>query len=185
MGAQTFALSRTSALAVASLFLCEAAQRHAHLRKMGILGSRETTPGHNRARPPDRGQIGRAAWRYVHTMATDYPENPSRQEQEDAVAWLRAFVQLYPCGLCAREFVAVTQDLPPRLNSREAYTMWWCEAHNRVRDDLSQTLRRCEPASLLAAGRAGLLLDEFQGQPEHSVSVTSPGESTAGTTSAS
>uniref|UniRef100_A0A7S2MWM0 Sulfhydryl oxidase n=1 Tax=Alexandrium andersonii TaxID=327968 RepID=A0A7S2MWM0_9DINO len=108
-----------------------------------------------RPRPPDRAEIGRAAWRYVHTLAANYPEQPSLGEQEDALYWLRSFVRLYPCGLCSREFVDVCSDLPPRLGSRKDYTLWWCEAHNRVRDDLSQPLCRCDLTELLAVGQTG------------------------------
>merc|ERR1719408_198913 len=125
---------------------------------MGLGSSRRL-----QTRPPDRAQIGHAAWRYLHTMATHYPEQPAPFEREDALRWLRSFVELYPCGLCAQEFIEVTKDLPPQLGSREEYTMWWCKAHNRVRDDLSQPIRECDPAALLAAGRAGLSLDELGG----------------------
>lgn len=114
------------------------------------------------ARPPGRVEIGRAAWRYVHALAADYPEQPVPSEQVSALKWLRAFVKLYPCGLCSQEFVDVCSDLPPQLGSREDYTMWWCEAHNRVRQDLSQSLRRCEVSQLITAGQAGLLIDEVQ-----------------------
>eukprot|EP00931_Biecheleriopsis_adriatica_P109268 TRINITY_DN83545_c0_g1_i1.p1 TRINITY_DN83545_c0_g1~~TRINITY_DN83545_c0_g1_i1.p1 ORF type:complete len:149 (+),score=21.59 TRINITY_DN83545_c0_g1_i1:63-509(+) len=111
-------------------------------------------------RPPNREQIGRAAWRYVHAMAAHYPEEPALQEQAHALSWLRAFLKLYPCHLCAQEFIEVCRDLPPRLRSREDYAMWWCEAHNRVRADLSQALTRCEPSALLTTGLAGRTLDE-------------------------
>eukprot|EP00930_Biecheleria_cincta_P072349 TRINITY_DN59759_c0_g1_i1.p1 TRINITY_DN59759_c0_g1~~TRINITY_DN59759_c0_g1_i1.p1 ORF type:complete len:142 (-),score=19.59 TRINITY_DN59759_c0_g1_i1:160-585(-) len=111
-------------------------------------------------RPPSRAEIGRAAWRYVHCMAANYPEEPALSDQATALSWLRAFVRFYPCQLCGQEFIEVCSDLPPRLASRRDYAMWWCEAHNRVRNDLSQSLRRCEPEQLLAFGASGKLLDE-------------------------
>eukprot|EP00933_Yihiella_yeosuensis_P009261 TRINITY_DN11510_c0_g1_i1.p1 TRINITY_DN11510_c0_g1~~TRINITY_DN11510_c0_g1_i1.p1 ORF type:complete len:159 (+),score=27.23 TRINITY_DN11510_c0_g1_i1:155-631(+) len=111
-------------------------------------------------RPPSRAEIGRASWRYVHAMAAQYPESPVPKEQANALAWLRAFVRLYPCHICSQEFIAVCSDLPPRLGSCDEYSMWWCEAHNRVRDDLSQSLFRCDSKELLALGRAGKILGE-------------------------
>uniref|UniRef100_A0A7S0AI23 Sulfhydryl oxidase n=1 Tax=Pyrodinium bahamense TaxID=73915 RepID=A0A7S0AI23_9DINO len=129
---------------------------------MGAGGLLRWGSGHGdgaRPRPPDRVDIGRAAWRYVHSMAAHYPKQPTACDKEDALLWLRAFVQLYPCGLCSREFVEVCSDLPPRLGSRGEYAMWWCEAHNRVRDDLSQPLYRCEMPKLLASGRAGGVIE--------------------------
>eukprot|EP00929_Paragymnodinium_shiwhaense_P097211 TRINITY_DN58974_c0_g1_i1.p1 TRINITY_DN58974_c0_g1~~TRINITY_DN58974_c0_g1_i1.p1 ORF type:complete len:174 (+),score=27.59 TRINITY_DN58974_c0_g1_i1:80-601(+) len=121
-----------------------------------------TSGAAGKTRPPNREEIGRAAWRYVHTMAAHYPEAPSMPEQVNSLAWLRSFVQFYPCGLCAREFVDVCRGLPPRLTSRLDYAMWWCEAHNRVRDDLSQPPRRCEASELLSLGLQGMLPGEKQ-----------------------
>lgn len=31
--------------------------------------------------PPSRAAIGRAAWRYIHTMAANAPQNPGAEEQ--------------------------------------------------------------------------------------------------------
>mmetsp|Transcript_14019 Transcript_14019/g.30454 ORF Transcript_14019/g.30454 Transcript_14019/m.30454 type:complete len:161 (+) Transcript_14019:156-638(+) len=128
---------------------------------MGGLFSAESKV--QQPRPPSRAEIGRAAWRYIHALAADYPEQPTVVEQAQGLNWLRAFIHLYPCQLCSREFVEVCSDLPPRLSGREDYAMWWCEAHNRVRADLSQSLRRCEKHELIAAGRAGQTLDEYTG----------------------
>merc|ERR1711972_467967 len=54
--------------------------------------------------PPDRAEIGRAAWRYLHAMAACHPEQPTQQQQDDALAWLASFVQFYPCQHCAEHF---------------------------------------------------------------------------------
>eukprot|EP00439_Symbiodinium_sp_Y106_P038063 s3924_g4.t1 len=112
------------------------------------------------SRPPNREQIGRAAWRYVHAMAASFPCSPDVAEQVAALAWLRAFLRLYPCHLCAEEFIHVCRDLPPRFQCRNEYVLWWCEAHNRVRSDLSQVPRRCDLQELLSAGAAGATIDE-------------------------
>merc|ERR1712113_437438 len=117
-------------------------------------------------RPPGRAEIGRAAWRYVHSAAANYPEQPDAVSKVCALQWLRSFVHLYPCQLCAREFIEVCSDLPPQLETRQSYCMWWCEAHNRVRADLSQTLRQCIPSDVIRAGLAELTLDEFYGNSQ-------------------
>mmetsp|Transcript_67038 Transcript_67038/g.169265 ORF Transcript_67038/g.169265 Transcript_67038/m.169265 type:complete len:166 (-) Transcript_67038:78-575(-) len=111
--------------------------------------------------PPDRAEIGRAAWRYLHALAAHHPENPTPQEQRNALAWLTSFVQFYPCSHCAEHFVGVCESMPPRVGSRQDYSVWWCEAHNRVSAHLKNAERRCDPAQLIAAGCAGLTLDEL------------------------
>merc|ERR1711972_759824 len=88
-------------------------------------------------------------------------ERPSKQEQSDALSWLASFVQFYPCAHCAEHFAGVCEDSPPRVSSRDAYTMWWCEAHNAVNAELKNEVRQCDPARLIAAVRAGVQLDDL------------------------
>mmetsp|Transcript_48775 Transcript_48775/g.85913 ORF Transcript_48775/g.85913 Transcript_48775/m.85913 type:complete len:150 (+) Transcript_48775:50-499(+) len=110
--------------------------------------------------PPDRAEIGRAAWRYLHTRAANYPERPSGREQEDAQAWIASFVQLYPCSHCAEAFVEICAAMPPNVSTRTDHSMWWCKAHNSVSADLMKEAKPCDPAKLIAAGQNGLFLDE-------------------------
>lgn len=123
-------------------------------------------------RPPSRAEIGRASWRYVHALAAEYPEAPTQEDREGSLSWMRSFLRLYPCGLCSKEFMEVCGDLPPRFDSRADYTLWWCEAHNRVREDLSQPLHRCEVGDLLSAGRSGLFVRELPGTDKSRAEAT-------------
>ena len=92
--------------------------------------------------PPDRSQIGRANWRYVHARATNFPLSPDQATQERERNWIHSFVYTYPCSICARDFVSICNRLPPRLDSREAYRQWWVDAHNQVNRDLSKPMYR-------------------------------------------
>mmetsp|Transcript_107600 Transcript_107600/g.213777 ORF Transcript_107600/g.213777 Transcript_107600/m.213777 type:complete len:156 (+) Transcript_107600:44-511(+) len=124
---------------------------------------RDRPPGSSsdEVEPPDRAEIGRAAWRYLHSMAAHHPETATQPQQSDTLAWIAALVHLYPCRHCAEHFVGVCEEMPPRLATREDHVMWWCEAHNRVSSDLQNETRPCDPARLLLAGRQGLGLDEL------------------------
>lgn len=86
--------------------------------------------------PPDRSEMGRAAWKYVHTRADHY--DPKNKAQE--IAWLEAFVTLYPCKLCARDFAVICERHPPKLETKQEYVDWWIQAHNEVNRDLSKPL---------------------------------------------
>ena len=90
--------------------------------------------------PPDRSQIGRANWRYVHTRAANYPESPSKTEQEAELKWIQSFVYTYPCRICARDFTEICQRMPPIVSSRKSYETWWVQAHNEVNKDLSKPI---------------------------------------------
>eukprot|EP00418_Pyrodinium_bahamense_P021483 CAMPEP_0179146482 /NCGR_PEP_ID=MMETSP0796-20121207/70734_1 /TAXON_ID=73915 /ORGANISM="Pyrodinium bahamense, Strain pbaha01" /LENGTH=167 /DNA_ID=CAMNT_0020846957 /DNA_START=88 /DNA_END=591 /DNA_ORIENTATION=+ len=126
--------------------------------------------------PPDRAEIGRAAWRYLHALAARHPERATPHEQDEAQAWLASFVQFYPCQHCAEHFLGICEEMPPRTSSREEYSVWWCEAHNRVSASLQNETRRCEPSRLVAAGLAGLALDEL---PTTGATATTPAAAAA------
>lgn len=113
--------------------------------------------------PPDRAEIGRSAWRYIHTLAANHPEQATRNQQAEAQAWLTSFVQLYPCSHCAEAFVEVCETMPPNFKTGRDYSMWWCQAHNAVSDTIGNEPRRCDPLQLKAAGNAGHFIDEMFG----------------------
>ena len=92
--------------------------------------------------PPDRSQIGRANWRYVHTRAANFPENPSLIDKEHELAWIHSFIYTYPCGICARDFTSICARIPPSLSSRSEYENWWVVVHNEVNKDLSKPIFR-------------------------------------------
>jgi FAD-linked sulfhydryl oxidase len=90
--------------------------------------------------PPDRSQIGRANWRYVHARATNFPDVPSEEEQQSEINWIQSFIYTYPCRICARDFVSICGRMPPVVSSARAYQTWWSLAHNEVNKDLSKPL---------------------------------------------
>ena len=62
--------------------------------------------------PPDRAQIGVAAWRYLHAMAANHPEQPTPAEQADAQRWLAPFMLFFDLFLviCLVENMEVDYD---------------------------------------------------------------------------
>lgn len=88
--------------------------------------------------PPDRSQIGRANWRYVHGRAAMFPDNPTEEEQQKELRWVQSFIYTYPCRICARDFASICSRMPPIVSSRRTYEKWWIHAHNEVNIDLSK-----------------------------------------------
>ena len=84
--------------------------------------------------PPDRVEIGRAAWKYGHARAESFIV----ENREKEIQWIEAFVALYPCRNCALEFAEICDRLPPDLTSNQSYQKWWIEAHNQVNRDLGK-----------------------------------------------
>ena len=90
--------------------------------------------------PPDRSQIGRANWKYVHKRASNFPDTPSADQQRRELDWIHSFIYTYPCGVCARDFTSICLRIPPVVTSRQAYEHWWYVVHNEVNKDLSKPI---------------------------------------------
>eukprot|EP00878_Enallax_costatus_P017384 GHUV01018258.1.p1 GENE.GHUV01018258.1~~GHUV01018258.1.p1 ORF type:complete len:161 (+),score=65.21 GHUV01018258.1:507-989(+) len=51
-----------------------------------------------------REELGRSTWVFLHTLAAQFPEHPSRQQQKDARQLIDSLTRIYPCGDCAQHF---------------------------------------------------------------------------------
>lgn len=49
-------------------------------------------------------ELGRATWVFLHTLAAQFPEQPSSQQQRDARQLIDSLTRIYPCADCAQHF---------------------------------------------------------------------------------
>ena len=68
--------------------------------------------------PLDRQELGMHSWSLLHTMAANYPDEPSAMHQLAAGNLVKALTVLYPCEVCADHFTGTSSDSPPRVESR-------------------------------------------------------------------
>ncbi|CDR93944.1 human hepatopoietin-like protein, putative [Babesia bigemina] len=87
--------------------------------------------------PPNRKELGRAGWMYLHSMAADFPDEPSSLESLRVKAWCYSFAELYPCHICKEGLVEIYRRLPPVTDSRRDLLLWTHNLHNQVNADLS------------------------------------------------
>lgn len=97
----------------------------------------------NQECPLDRETLGRYTWSLLHTIAAKYPNQPTKEQENEMREFIRIFANLYPCGYCAEEFRADLSDMPPQLKSRQSLTMWLCEIHNKTNKRLSKPKFDC------------------------------------------
>jgi mitochondrial FAD-linked sulfhydryl oxidase len=95
--------------------------------------------------PPDVEQLGRASWTLLHSIAAQYPETPSPQQQNDARQFMSSFSRLYPCFWCAKDFQKWMRldKNAPRVSSRAEFGQWLCEAHNAVNTKIGKPIFDC------------------------------------------
>ncbi len=79
-----------------------------------------------------RAELGRATWRFLHTMMARFPEKPTQDERKTLETFMHLFSRLYPCGDCARHFRQILEEYPPQTSSRSGAAGWLCFVHNRV-----------------------------------------------------
>ncbi|KAK9768130.1 Flavin-linked sulfhydryl oxidase of the mitochondrial IMS [Basidiobolus ranarum] len=82
--------------------------------------------------PPDKVELGRSTWTFLHTMAAYYPDKPSKEQQGDMNTFLDTFSKFYPCNWCANHLQGEMKSAPPKVDSRDALSLWLCQLHNGV-----------------------------------------------------
>ncbi|CAM6090981.1 unnamed protein product [Calypogeia fissa] len=115
--------------------------------------------------------LGRATWTFLHTLAAQFPEHPTKQQQRDAKDLMGILSRIYPCKECADHFKdvlyahsfsvlkvsstaihfstttmhkLVTQGAHPvESNSGEQLAQWMCRVHNVVNRSLGKAQFPC------------------------------------------
>ncbi|KAI9374336.1 ERV/ALR sulfhydryl oxidase domain-containing protein [Aspergillus egyptiacus] len=90
-----------------------------------------------------KAELGRATWKYFHTMLARYPEEPTEEQQDTLREYLYLFARLYPCGECASHFQQHLKKYPPQVSSRNAAAGWGCFIHNEVNAMLKKPAFDC------------------------------------------
>eukprot|EP01098_Paradermamoeba_levis_P006430 TRINITY_DN2664_c0_g4_i2.p1 TRINITY_DN2664_c0_g4~~TRINITY_DN2664_c0_g4_i2.p1 ORF type:complete len:217 (-),score=50.92 TRINITY_DN2664_c0_g4_i2:322-921(-) len=102
------------------------------------------TPSSNMESPPTVAGLGKSTWTLLHTMAAYYPEKPTDERKQKTNQFLYLLSQLYPCNYCAEDFQEYIQDHPPKLETRQMFSLWSCELHNHVNEKLGKETFPCE-----------------------------------------
>ncbi|KAG2208782.1 hypothetical protein INT46_003043 [Mucor plumbeus] len=91
----------------------------------------------------ERAELGRATWKFLHTMMARYPEKPSKEERKSLHDFMMLFSTLYPCGECANHFNKLITTYPPQTSSRLSASQWLCAMHNKVNERLKKPIFDC------------------------------------------
>ncbi|KAL8838408.1 MAG: hypothetical protein Q9176_005077 [Flavoplaca citrina] len=90
-----------------------------------------------------KAELGRSAWRLLHTTMSSYPLHPSTSEKAALSSYVHLFARLYPCGQCASHFQQILVKYPPQVGGRKAAEMWGCTVHNEVNKSLGKDIFDC------------------------------------------
>ena len=93
--------------------------------------------------PPNKEELGRATWAFLHTMATYYPDQPSEDLQKSTIQFLHSFSRIYPCEYCAEHLKIAMEKDPPQATSQHNLSQWLCSIHNQVNELLNKPVFDC------------------------------------------
>ncbi|XP_065869841.1 FAD-linked sulfhydryl oxidase ERV1 [Euphorbia lathyris] len=96
------------------------------------------------AGPVTKEDLGRATWTFLHTLAAQYPENPTRQQKKDVKELMAIMSRMYPCKECADHFKEVLRANPVQAGSQTEFSQWLCHVHNVVNRSLGKLVFPCE-----------------------------------------
>ncbi|KAJ5682164.1 FAD-linked sulfhydryl oxidase ERV2 [Penicillium macrosclerotiorum] len=111
-----------------------------------------------------KAELGRATWKYFHTVMARFPEKPTEDQQEALRSYIHLFARLYPCGECAEHFQQHLIKYPPQVSSRKAAAGWGCFIHNEVNAMLDKSEFDC--TNLGAFYDCGCSEEEIEGGGE-------------------
>lgn len=88
--------------------------------------------GYAKECPPDVNELGRSTWTLLHSIAANYSDKPTTDEQTNLDTFIHSFSKLYPCWFCAKDFQKYIANDKPKVTNRDEFGKWLCEAHNAV-----------------------------------------------------
>lgn len=79
---------------------------------------------------------GAPAWRFLHSVTFNYPDNPDTSTQELYRRFFSIVGDVLPCKICRQHYKEHTAAnvLPIRLESRRALVEWMIDVHNRANE---------------------------------------------------
>lgn len=90
-----------------------------------------------------KAELGRAAWKVLHTTMARFPDSPTQDESDALKSYMYLFARLYPCGECAEHFQQILEKYPPQTSSRSAAASWACFVHNQVNESKGKAIFDC------------------------------------------
>ncbi|RLN40685.1 hypothetical protein C2845_PM01G06850 [Panicum miliaceum] len=97
-----------------------------------------------KAAPLTKEEVGRATWMLLHTIAAQFPDEPTRQQKRDVKELMHIISRLYPCKECADHFKEVLKANPVQAGSQAEFSQWLCYVHNVVNRSLGKPIFPCQ-----------------------------------------
>ncbi|XP_053372833.1 uncharacterized protein LOC128546385 [Mercenaria mercenaria] len=81
-------------------------------------------------------EFGRDIWHFLHTLAANFPDNPSPQQQANMMDMMRIFAEFYPHP--NYYYRRSMMDNQADTTNRESFSHWMCMIHNNVNQQMGK-----------------------------------------------
>lgn len=81
---------------------------------------------------------GRKGWFFIHSVALNYPENPSSEDKEHYKTFFMTLQHVLPCVMCSNNYKKHLLEIPLTadvLLSKKHLFLWTIKIHNKVNQD--------------------------------------------------
>ena len=75
---------------------------------------------------------GPPAWRFLHLITFQYPENPSDKDKKNYYIFFNSLKDVLPCPNCREHYSNHFKKHPIQLESRKELIEWLIDIHNEV-----------------------------------------------------
>lgn len=82
--------------------------------------------------------FGPAMWNYLHTMTVAYPHEPTPEDKQNALDFLKAMSKTLPCPGCSHHCQRYFADHPPKVDNKMQFIEYMIDFHNHVNQRLGK-----------------------------------------------
>ena len=75
---------------------------------------------------------GPSAWKFLHTITFQYPENPTDIEKRKYYVFFNSLKDVLPCPNCREHYSEHFNKIPIQMESRKELIEWLIDIHNEV-----------------------------------------------------
>ena len=83
---------------------------------------------------------GSPAWLFLHSIALNYPKNPTYTDKINMKTFFETVGKVLPCNSCKKHYMDNIKKLPIQLNSKDELVKWTIDFHNLVNKILGKRI---------------------------------------------
>lgn len=98
---------------------------------------------------------GPKLWFFIHTIAINYPDNPTNQDKQKYIMFFESLKHIIPCEKCRLNYIKNLSEMPVHNHLDNANTLfrWTVDLHNKVNSEIGKPILSYEQATQEISGK--------------------------------